>query len=283
MTASQAFHALLHSLSEIYDERESFSISSMVFSDIFNLNINSEIFLSEENILLLKEITEKLLNHKPVQYVIGSSDFYGLKFDVNPSVLIPRPETEELVYWIVQTCREFSISHPDILDIGTGSGCIAITLKKKVRDATVTAWDLSDSALSTARANALKNEVEVQFKMRDILSLPPESKEKFDIIVSNPPYIPRSEKHLMGKNVFMHEPEMALFADDADPLIFYRKIIFFATTELKSGGYLFFECNEYNAEAVEDLFASLPFSEIILQRDMSGKDRMIRARKTPSN
>lgn len=255
----------------------------MVFSDIFNLNINSEIFLSEENILLLKEITEKLLNHKPVQYVIGSSDFYGLKFDVNPSVLIPRPETEELVYWIVQTCREFSISHPDILDIGTGSGCIAITLKKKVRDATVTAWDLSDSALSTARANALKNEVEVQFKMRDILSLPPESKEKFDIIVSNPPYIPRSEKHLMGKNVFMHEPEMALFADDADPLIFYRKIIFFATTELKSGGYLFFECNEYNAEAVEDLFASLPFSEIILQRDMSGKDRMIRARKTPSN
>ncbi len=283
MTANQAFYALLHSLSEIYDERESFSISSMVFSDIFNLDINSEIFLSEENILLLKEITEKLLNHKPVQYVIGSSDFYGLKFDVNPSVLIPRPETEELVYWIVQTCREFSISHPDILDIGTGSGCIAITLKKKVRDATVTAWDLSDSALSTARANALKNEVEVQFKMRDILSLPPESKEKFDIIVSNPPYIPRSEKHLMGKNVFMHEPEMALFADDADPLIFYRKIISFATTELKSGGYLFFECNEYNAEAVKDLFASLPFSEIILQRDMSGKDRMIRARKTTSN
>ena len=283
LSARQAFDLLLKSLCTIYDEREARSIGSMVFLDIFSLNVASQKLLSEENILLLQKITERLLKHEPVQYIIGFADFYGLKFKVSPDVLIPRPETEELVHWVIQTCKENHLSKPGILDIGTGSGCIAITLARKIPGASLRAWDISEQAISVAKENAEKNAVAVCFEAQDILSALSERTAVFDIMVSNPPYIPISERPLMGKNVLLHEPDAALFVNDDDPLIFYRKIAAIATTSLKNGGFLFFECNEHNASEVVHLLQTLSFSAVLLQKDLSGKDRMVRAQKSGSN
>jgi release factor glutamine methyltransferase len=301
MTIQEAITDLKNALTPLHGDGETRAMTRYVFEDFFNLKPNNpsqeEIFKS----FLLEDyftLKKRLLAGEPVQYVVGFAWFYGLKFKVNNSVLIPRPETEELVEWILQICNEKwvmsnetgqlpIINHPlpiKILDIGTGSGCIPVTLKVKNPNLEVMAVDVSESALITASRNAYRQNALIDFKRIDILNetdwvqLP-----DFQIIVSNPPYIPQSEKALMHDNVLQHEPHLALFVENDNALIFYEKIADFALKHLKKGqntegGYLFFECNEFNAQEV----ANKGFQDIILKTDMSGKDRMIRANITRS-
>jgi len=215
-----------------------------------------------------------LKKHVPIQYILGETEFYGLPFRVNDSVLIPRPETEELVDWIrSENNRNEALN---ILDIGTGSGCIAIALKHEFPNAAVEAFDISDKALETARSNAGLNKLDVEFSKVDILNVADQSK-KWDIIASNPPYIPELEKSEIEANVLEHEPHLALFVPDNDPLLFYRHIALFAKKQLNPNGKLYFEIHrDYGKECME-LLASLGFSEIELRKDISGNNRMIRS------
>jgi release factor glutamine methyltransferase len=279
MTVATAFQNLVLSLSPIYGEREAQNITSIVLEDVFQIKNIDEKILSEENILLLNKINERLLTQEPVQYVIGEADFWGLKFKVNPNVLIPRSETEELVDSIIKTCKSNFYADIKIIDIGTGSGCIPITLKKKMPQHDIFGLDVSQGALEVARENAQRNQCEVEFLEGDVLSKDflAEAKEKYHIIVSNPPYIPHQEAALMHQNVLAYEPHLALFVEDDDALIFYRRIADFAQLNLAPSGFLFFECNEYNAKKVVQLLENKHFIHIILSKDLSGKDRMIKA------
>jgi release factor glutamine methyltransferase len=307
MTIQEAINDLRDALTPQYGAGETRSIIRYVFEDFFNVKPHNpsqeEIFKSFlfEDYLTLKK---RLLEGEPVQYVVGFAWFYGLKLKINNSVLIPRPETEELVEWILNmsneqwvmgnAARPLPISHHllpitnhplpmKILDIGTGSGCIPVTLKVKNPTLDITAVDISESALITASRNAYRHNALIDFKRIDILNemdwaqLP-----DFQVIVSNPPYIPHFEKALMHNNVLDHEPHLALFVNNENPLIFYEKIADFALKHLKKdenneGGYLFFECNEFNAPEVVDMLKIKGFQDIILKADMSGKDRMVRA------
>jgi release factor glutamine methyltransferase len=290
MTIQEAITDLKNALTPIYGEGETRAMTRYVFEDFFNLKPNNpsqeEIF---KNFLLEDYFTLKnrLLVGEPVQYVVGFAWFYGLKFKVNNSVLIPRPETEELAEWILDTVDKTQNSivktQNAILDIGTGSGCIPVTLKVKNPNLEVTAVDVSESALITASRNAYRHNALIDFKRIDILNETEWAQlSDFQIIVSNPPYIPHSEKVLMHDNVLQHEPHLALFVENDNALIFYEKIADFALKHLKKGldtegGYLFFECNEFNALEVVEMLKSKGFQDIILKTDMSGKDRMIRA------
>lgn len=273
-TIQSAFHQLKNTLQKIYEAREANNIAKIVFEDAFHLFDFQSLkpFLFEEALLT---ITNRLLTKEPVQYVLGQADFYGLKFKVNPYVLIPRPETEELIYWILEEKEDSFIS---ILDIGTGSGCIPIILKKKREKAKIFACDISAEALEMARQNAAIHQTKVTFLHIDILdentwqALP-----HTDIIISNPPYIPYKEKHLMSAQVLDFEPELALFVQNENPLIFYTKIALLAKQKLKKGGKLYFECNEFNAEQVVVLLKKVGFADIKLRHDMAGKNRMVRA------
>ena len=224
------------------------------------------------------EILLRLQLHEPIQYILGETSFFGLKFHVNNNVLIPRPETEDLVSWILS---DLSKNDPDtslnILDIGTGSGCIAISLAKNLPLAKLTALDISKPALEMAARNAEMNGVEVQFKNEDVLhlnSLP----GTFDLIVSNPPYVRDLEKKEMHRNVLENEPDQALYVRDADPLIFYRKITSLANEGLKRGGLLYFEINQYFAEETEQLMKDSGF-ETTVKKDIFGNFRMIKGIK----
>jgi release factor glutamine methyltransferase len=252
--------------------------------DVFFEKILSKNILSEENILLFEKIKKRLLSYEPWQYVVGKGDFYGLKFKVNSSVLIPRAETEELVHWILEAIKKEKISSATLLDIGTGSGCIPITCKHKNKTITAFGMDISEDALSVAKQNAASLNTDVSFFQDNILNTQSIDNEwikdiQFDIIVSNPPYIPFSEKSVMHKNVLDFEPHLALFVENDDALIFYEKIAFFAQKKLKKGGFLFYECNEFNAKEVVQVLENQGFAEVILQKDMSGKERMIRCLK----
>jgi release factor glutamine methyltransferase len=194
-------------------------------------------------------------------------------------VLIPRPETEELVYWIMETMKNRKDNWA-ILDIGTGSGCIPITIKKKRPLAQVTALDVSDGALEVAKSNAARHQVAINWQQLDILQVQDwEKGNQYEVIVSNPPYIPHSEKALMADNVLAYEPPLALFVENDNALIFYEIIAIFALQSLQTDGYLFFECNEFNAQQVVQLLEHKGYVQVVLQKDMSGRDRMIRARK----
>ena len=219
--------------------------------------------------------------HEPIQYILGEADFYGLKFKVNPSVLIPRAETEELVHLILSNHKNGT--ELKVLDIGTGSGCIPISLKKNRAKWLVSACDVSSGALAVANANAVKNGVEVDFFLRDILDerLSFEA-QYFDIIVSNPPYIPFEERALMPKNVLENEPHLALFVENDTPLIFYKRIADVANASLKVGGQLYFECNEFNAQKVAQVLQDKAFTAVEIHQDMQGKDRMIVGQKSTS-
>ncbi len=224
------------------------------------------------------KIVDRLKKHEPIQYILGQTEFYGLPFFTAPGVLIPRGETEELVQWIIQ---EYQNTAPTILDIGTGTGCIAISLRKNITNSTVWACDISPVCIETARKNAELNRAELAVVSINILNpgntiqLP-----EMDAIVSNPPYIRECEKTLMEKNVLEYEPELALFVPDHHPLLFYERIADFALTHLKNSGRLFLEINEaYGNECVEMLRLK-GFSEIILKKDLHGKDRMIGCRIT---
>lgn len=244
---------------------------------------NSKLVLCLENIAennlteYLDSVTKRLLTHEPFQYILGEEAFYGYNFIVNESVLIPRPETELLVEWIIESCSNKSDEF-SILDIGTGSGCIPISLNKEIDNAKVSACDISEKAIEVARLNNKNLKAEIDFFILDILDVSKwETINKFDIIVSNPPYIPHREKALMEENVLKYEPDLALFVEDDNELIFYAKIIDFALSHLNENGLLFFECNEFNANDVVLLLKQKKFKNVEIKKDLSGKDRMILA------
>jgi release factor glutamine methyltransferase len=280
LTFQQAFINCSQSLQEIYSEGESNSILRIVFEDVFKIQkADYHRDISENEIETLESIKNRLLENEPIQYILGEADFYGLKFRVNASVLIPRSETEELVYWILEVGKkEQKNPNFSLLDIGTGSGCIPITLKKKMPEWTISAIDIDNGALKIAQENADLNNVFVRFVQSDILDKKGWSSEsKYDIIVSNPPYIPGNEKHLMPANVLGFEPNIALFVTDENPLVFYETIADFALKNLKPEGNLFFEMNEFNAIQVKNLLNLKGFQNTEIRKDINGKNRMIRA------
>lgn len=276
MILAEAINIYKKELSGIYSENECLHFISMLLNySVNSLIINKTDNLDEQHIRLLMNALSSIKKHVPIQYVVGEAEFYGLKFKVDHHVLIPRPETEELVNWYLE-----SINHTNalcILDIGTGSGCIPITIKKKSPNSNLYAIDISKEALSIAKQNALLNGVDVDFIELDILSK--EIDGNFDIIISNPPYIKWEEASDMEPNVLDNEPHLALFVDNHDPLLFYRVIANQAIKKLNPNGYLFFEVNAAFGAEVVNLLKEVGFNEVILRKDMQGKDRMIRALK----
>ncbi len=263
----------------MYDPYEARSIARIVFEDALGIPGNRPEFeeLNEAQLVHLELITKKLLTREPLQYVLGQADFYGLKFSVTPAVLIPRQETEELVAWVLETLKK----QPDcqhVLDIGTGSGCIPIIIKKRRPDLSVAALDVSLEALAVAQQNAALHHVTIDFIECNILHHTAwQLFSKYDCIISNPPYIPLQESALMPPHVKDFEPTLALFVNDENPLVFYDAIADFSKIHLNPGGYLFFECNEFNAKKVAQILDKKGFNDVILQKDLNGKDRMIRA------
>lgn len=236
------------------------------------LHPNREI--SDENIDKFEKVLFRLSNNEPIQYIIGETEFCGLTFKVNNQTLIPRPETEELVEWILNN-SEFRIQNLELLDIGTGSGCIAIWIAKNLPNSKISALDISEEALKMARQNADINKVDITFFQTDILkskTLP----KQYDVIVSNPPYVRELEKKQMQQNVLNYEPNAALYVKDEDPLLFYRAISQLAKDYLKPNGNLFFEINEYLAEEMISLLKSEGFQNIEVKKDIFGKDRMLK-------
>ncbi len=243
---------------------------------ILALEPDYKVTKNEETILF--KALARLKLEEPIQYVIGKTDFMNLSFLVNKSVLIPRPETEELLKWILSEVKNRK-SALRILDMGTGSGCIAISLAKNLPNAEVVAIDISEEALKVANENALDNEVTIKTVKKDILQwqdLEVPNEQKFDIIVSNPPYVRAKEKLSMHHNVLNNEPKLALFVSDENPLIFYDKISKIARSYLRDGGALYFEINQYLAKETETLLKAHNFSEIELRKDMFGNYRMLR-------
>ena len=221
---------------------------------------------------------ERLKTYEPIQYIIGETEFYGLNIKVNNSVIIPRPETEEFVDWIIKENK--TKNEIKILDIGTGSGCIAIALAKNFKNAKVYALDVSQEALGLANISATNNEVDIEFIQYDILKKGLEFKDlKFDIIVSNPPYVRNLEKDLMQDNVLKHEPHLALFVNDDDPLLFYKAITEFSKKHLFKNRQLYFEINEYLGKATKTLLENSNFKQVELRQDINQKDRMLKGVK----
>ncbi len=257
------------------------------------LILDPEFTLSKPETDFFFEILEGLKQQKPIQYLLGETEFYGLQFKVNENVLIPRPETEELVDWIIKDAKS-KIQNSEaikILDIGTGSGCIAISLAKHLPEAQVFAVDISESALEIATENAEKNNVNIQFIKGDALNLANEDffpsgkdvsqrqKGLFDIIVSNPPYVRELEKQEIKPNVLNNEPHLALFVENDNPLIFYKAITDFAVDKLKSNGSLYFEINQYLGQETKQLLVDAEFKAVELRKDLNGNDRMLKGTK----
>jgi release factor glutamine methyltransferase len=245
-----------------------------------DLSLNTNNRVSESELLKLNDTVKRLKKKEPIQYILGETWFHGLKFKVNADVLIPRPETEELVEWLLNQSGHIHTSQNNefkILDIGTGTGCIAIALKKNLTTAAVYALDISEKALEVARANAVLNNADIQFIHADILHPEFRTENHFDLIISNPPYILPSEKANMNANVLEYEPELALFVTETDPLLFYRKIADFAQNRLTERGQLFFEINENKGEEIKNLLGSLGFRQVEIKKDLNGKDRMVKA------
>lgn len=271
------YEQLCHRLSNIYDTGEAKAIVRFVLDVQFGLSM-TDIYcgkitqLSPNDQVELEKNMQRLENAEPVQYVLGVADFGGRQFHVAPGVLIPRPETAELCQLISKDGGH------RILDIGTGSGCIAITLALDIKDAEVTAWDISDEALAIASNNADSLEADIHFEHRNALALEPES-EKWDVIVSNPPYICRSEAAEMDDNVLKYEPDTALFVPDEDPLLFYRHIINYAASALTHGGRLYFEINPLYADSIVSKLFELNFCDPTKIADQYGKTRFIKATK----
>ena len=268
-------------LSGIYPPSEALSLAKMLLVEVFDFS-TLELYGGKDKEIsgkrrdVLDEMIRRLKKNEPVQYIIGVESFCGLIFEVNPSVLIPRPETQELVGWIAGDCREKEACR--ILDIGTGSGCIPISLAHRLPKAEVESWDISEDALQVARRNAERNEVEVLFRQKDVLKAMPEE-VRYDIVVSNPPYIAEKEKVDMEANVLDWEPSIALFVPDEDPLLFYRKIAQLGCDILKDGGTLYFEINRaYGGETVQ-MLGSMGYKEIELRKDSWGNDRMVKAKR----
>ena len=263
-----------------YPDTELVPMAKLLLTQVFGMSV-VELYAGKDTTFSVNEqkrlddILVRLQKLEPIQYIIGTEEFYGLTFEVNKHVLIPRPETGELVDWII---REHKYGRVKILDIGTGSGCIAVSLTKNLEEAEVVSWDVSEKALQVAERNCRRNGVRVTLEQRDVLLASPAG-EQFDVIVSNPPYITEKEKANMSANVLEWEPELALFVPDDSPLLFYRKIAELGRDMLVSGGRLYFEINERFGMEMIRMLEKKGFSEVVLRKDLFGKDRMIRAIK----
>ena len=269
-------------LNPLYGENEVTSFFYLLIEhylglERFVLALQPHLIVTKTEETPLFEALSQLKLQKPIQYIIGYTEFMDLKFKVGPEVLIPRPETEELVRWILEDCKAAKDKKLQILDIGTGSGCIPISLAKHIEKAEIHGLDISYEALEIARLNAEINVVSVDFFQTDILQQ--RIQAVFDIIVSNPPYIRELEKKEMTANVLEHEPEIALFVSDKNPLVFYNAIVNFAAENLKKAGLLYLEINQYLGEEMLELLKAHDFEAIELRKDMFGNDRMIKAMK----
>ena len=297
------YNQLWKRLTAIYNEREAQAIVRTVLDALFGMSLTDICLgkvtqLSADDTTRLEKIIQRLEKSEPVQYVLGTEWFAGRLFSVAPGVLIPRPETEDLVKWACDEAKEKEkekgdnskeergkeekevskkeeVPHPSILDIGTGSGCIAITVALALPQARVTAWDISTDALTIAAGNAHRLGASVRFEHQDALSAP-DDKERWDVIVSNPPYICDKERADMSDNVLSYEPELALFVPDSDPLLFYRAIARYASKALKPGGRLLFETNTAYAHEVAQAMADEGFTAIEVRNDCFGKPRMVK-------
>lgn len=268
-------------LAELYPETEIQGFMRIIFDSVLNFSYTDLILQKHKKLHFadfetIRKIVARLKTHEPIQYILGETEFYDLKLKVNRATLIPRPETEELVHWILNSKIQ---AESRILDIGTGSGCIPLSLKNGLSDASVVGVDISEEALQTAIQNANQNKLNVEFLQVDILNWKQYNWQKYNVIVSNPPYVRNCEKELMKKNVVEFEPEGALFVEDDNPLIFYKTIAEFALQNLIEGGYLFFEINEYLGKEMLELVKQLNFRDVELRKDLNGKARMLKCRK----
>ncbi|MDP4261903.1 MAG: peptide chain release factor N(5)-glutamine methyltransferase [Bacteroidota bacterium] len=280
MTIQEASRQINNELRVIYEQGEAAAISNRVIEYLTGSKPTDRVFQREKAISAeqenqLREYTRRLLTHEPVQYVLNEAWFGGLKFYVDKNVLIPRPETEELVEWVIANCK-FPLDKLSILDIGTGSGCIPVTLKRKLRKAQVYSCDISEAALEVAKRNASTLGVDVNLLSLDFLDkVKREQLPSFDIIISNPPYVPEEDKQQMQPNVLNYEPPAALFVPDKNALIFYEAIAEFGKGHLNPGGTIYVEIHEGLAKAVSGLFTSKGYRTEI-KKDMQGKERMIK-------
>ncbi|MBR5696676.1 MAG: peptide chain release factor N(5)-glutamine methyltransferase [Paludibacteraceae bacterium] len=271
---------IVESLDGLYPTREAkniayFALQRICGCSMTDLLMGKHDYLSEEQELQMEDILNRLKKKEPIQYILGEGEFHGLTFEVNSNVLIPRPETAELVDWI---CDDFFDKGGSFLDIGTGSGCIAITLKYLNAQFDANATDISPLALNTAMRNAKRLCADVSFIIDDILH-PQTEFDPLDFIVSNPPYITEAEKSSMRENVLGYEPHSALFVEGDDPLLFYRAIADYGLTHLKNNGSLYFEINEQFGKEIQQMLEDYGYKEIVVREDMEGKDRMVRCKK----
>ena len=273
-------------LAQVYGDSEAKAIARMVYEVRFGLS-TTDLFtgkdtqLSTDDQILLEEITQRLFQQEPVQYILGEAEFGGRSFHVEPGVLIPRPETYELCQWILEESKNWKekSGKNSILDIGTGSGCIACTLAAEIPNVEVTAWDISDDALRIAKGNAKRTNVHVSFEKVDVLtpSLFTLHPSPATVIVCNPPYICNKEREAMERNVLEHEPELALFVPDDDPLLFYRAIARYAAKTLKPKGMLFFEINPLYVNEMLQMLSEEGFSQTEIRKDQFGKQRFTKS------
>jgi len=279
-TIQQLNNSFKNKLKNVYSNAEIQQLRFMIYEKLLGLtkiqqitNLNDPITLDQFGII--GKVAHRLSMHEPIQYILGETEFFDLKFKINPSVLIPRPETEELVQWVLTECKKPNLK---VLDVGTGSGCIAISLAKNMVSAEVFALDISPAALKIACINSTANNASVTFIECNILeaefsTLPSD----LDVIVSNPPYVKEKEKALMKPNVLEFEPSLALFVTNENPLVFYERIAVLGTKMLKKNGFLFFEINEALGAAVKSLLESLNYTQIEIRKDFDGKNRMVKA------
>ena len=264
-----------------YPDSEAFSIAKMLLVEVFGFS-TLELYGGKDKEIsgkrrdVLDEMIARLQKNEPIQYIVGIESFGGLTFEVDENVLIPRPETWELVQWIVEDCQ--SDSSCRILDIGTGSGCIAVSLAERIPQAEVEAWDVSEGALQVAKKNGEKNGVDVCFRQQDVLKAMPGS-ARYHVIVSNPPYIAEKEKKVMDANVLDWEPSLALFVPDEDPLLFYRKIAQLGLEMLTEDGALYFEINQVYGQETLQMLKELGYTQTELKKDAWNNDRMIKAKR----
>lgn len=278
-------HPLVRQIREalhgVCSDAEALSLAKMLLVDVFGFSTlelygGKDRSFSEKEQTHLADIVGRLQNHEPIQYIIGKETFMGLDFEVDGNVLIPRPETQELVEWILEDYR--SDNHCKILDIGTGSGCIPVSLARFLEGSEVEAWDVSAGALEVARRNAARNQVKVLFREQDVFVASP-SLSQYDVVVSNPPYIAEKEKVDMEANVLDWEPSIALFVPDSDPLLFYRTIAELGLKMLVTEGTLYFEINRAYGAMMKSMLENMGYRHVELRKDMFGNDRMIKAIK----
>lgn len=260
-----------------YPDSELVPMAKLLLTQVFGMSV-VELYAGKDTTFSVNErkqlddILVRLQKLEPIQYIIGTEEFYGLTFEVNKHVLIPRPETGELVDWII---REHKYGRVRILDIGTGSGCIAVSLAKNLEEAEVVSWDVSEKVLQVAERNCRRNGVRVTLEQRDVLLASPAG-ERFDVIVSNPPYVMDKEKPLMRNNVLLHEPHLALFVPDDDPLVFYRAVASWAGVVLKAGGIGVVEINEALGQETAALMRNAGFAGVSVEKDLGGRDRFVK-------